>query len=965
MGTINITKCAGLQLAGNEFGLPEGSLVKADNVVLFEKDVIEPRPGITAWYQKTVASAYAADLFCYNDTLLVRDGTAGTIYETAGLTALSGTYTSPDSALCRIRGVEANQNFYFTSSAGVYRLDSTTGTPALAGGKKVLGFRTAATTGSSGFLADGYKVAYRAVIGFKDANGNLHLGPPSGRVFVTASGSSANTTLSIYIPTGLSTSYYYRLYRTEQIEATLDPGDEMNLVYERYFDATESGTNYYTTAITDSTTDEFRGTPLYTNPNSGDGILQSNEPPPFAKDMTWWNNRMWYANTKQPYRYYLDMIGTSGLDADGMDLTGPATVNLTFSNAGPTDTAGTVDVETSTSTLTIIIANTDLNDTVTLNGLVFTAKNAENTALREFNISGTATAAATSFVACVTATAALTGVVVATPNVGVVTIVAQIGYNNIAISSSDSDGLAISQATISGSTASQIETAAKELVKAINSYVISAARQSTYRAHYISGPDDLPGKIMIETVSLAATQFSVAIDSPIRADFNPDTTVSAGQTSDNETVPNRIYYSKLNQPEAVPLLNYFDVGSKNKPILRIIPLRDKLFVFKEDEGIYVVSGANDFRVDLLDDTVSVVAPETPAVVNNQIYFLARQGVCAASEGGVAVVSKPISPELLSTASTFRGTNRPSPFGAGWETKNLYCLWINIGSLASGSSYSYVYNTSQNVWTKWRVQDSPTARPVFCAMVNKYNDFMWYGVSNSGTIQIGRQVVNAPASAIDYFGETTPTLLSNCSNVTDLGNGISSATLTFSSAHGLNSTVDGGDVLYLGGYFLRVIAYTSTTVVTVAGPAAFTATAITAATGTIYRRVICDMQWAALTFGDIGSQKLFREVKVYMKDHRLYKARLRFQTEMASDTASDYITNAVPMNLDLEPYDFSATPSPELHDGRIAEHSRVLVPANKARAALLRVGFYLAEALVSFQIVGLSVTADVTSDRTRG
>lgn len=139
--------------------------------------------------------------------------------------------------------------------------------------------------------------------------------------------------------------------------------------------------------------------------------------------------------------------GTVTPTVTGIDTDDTVTIN---------GTALTAKRHYATGTVTIVIANTDVDDTVTIQGVVFTAKNAEDTANRQFNISGTATQAATSLVACITAAAGLSGVVTATSSSGVVTIRAATSGtagNAITLASSDADGLAVSGATLANATA--------------------------------------------------------------------------------------------------------------------------------------------------------------------------------------------------------------------------------------------------------------------------------------------------------------------------------------------------------------------------------------------------------------------------------------------------------------------------------------------------------------------------------
>lgn len=102
-----------------------------------------------------------------------------------------------------------------------------------------------------------------------------------------------------------------------------------------------------------------------------------------------------------------------------------------------------------TGTVTIVIANTDINDTVTIAGEEFVAKAGESVGDGQFDISGDATAAATSLVACIEGNATVSALLTASSALGVVTlraIDAGTGGNAITLVSSDADGLAVSGA---------------------------------------------------------------------------------------------------------------------------------------------------------------------------------------------------------------------------------------------------------------------------------------------------------------------------------------------------------------------------------------------------------------------------------------------------------------------------------------------------------------------------------------
>ena len=58
-------------------------------------------------------------------------------------------------------------------------------------------------------------------------------------------------------------------------------------------------------------------------------------------------------------------------------------------------------------------------------------------------------------------------------------------------------------------------------------------------------------------------------------------------------------------------MNYLDVGSADKDILRIIALRDSVFFLKED-GIWMLTGEDisTYRVSLFDNTAVLIGADT-------------------------------------------------------------------------------------------------------------------------------------------------------------------------------------------------------------------------------------------------------------------------------------------------------------------------------------------------------------------
>ena len=84
----------------------------------------------------------------------------------------------------------------------------------------------------------------------------------------------------------------------------------------------------------------------------------------------------------------------------------------------------------------------------------------------------------------------------------------------------------------------------------------------------ISGTDSSEKIDGIKQITyISPTQFSVNSTIKIAGTKGGVSLKNNVENSTNEEAKNRIYYSKYQQPEAVPILNYIDVGAKDKEIL--------------------------------------------------------------------------------------------------------------------------------------------------------------------------------------------------------------------------------------------------------------------------------------------------------------------------------------------------------------------------------------------------------------
>lgn len=193
---------------------------------------------------------------------------------------------------------------------------------------------TATNTGTSLSFSNGAQVAYRLTWLRTDANSNLIESSPTQFNTVTNNqGTTANVQVTSSIPSGITTSDSYRIYRSAQTATSgITPSDDMQLVYQAQVTNTDISNGYI--QVTDITPDSLRGTYLYTS-ISQQQISQANEPPPFCKDFCLFKGYSFYANVKTKQRLNLTILSVGS--PSGVQATDTLVI------AGTTYTADTVE----------------------------------------------------------------------------------------------------------------------------------------------------------------------------------------------------------------------------------------------------------------------------------------------------------------------------------------------------------------------------------------------------------------------------------------------------------------------------------------------------------------------------------------------------------------------------------------------------------------------------------------------
>jgi len=611
----------GLYTDANRLGaVPKGALRTADNVSL-------SRDGIAEKFRGNETSAIAGTVAGYIDktgvylNAVVMATDAGALKCQGVGSFQGGPFNRPDSDN-RVRFMEAGGSLFITTALGILKLDGHLLPPALSvanlslpGGLQKLPLSDLEwnLVTSGGFLADGYVAGYRAVLGYTDSKGRVVRGPPSGRAVVQNTTEPSGTSIvwgynagqaknvqhivklsGNFIPSSRADVFFVELYRTSQVLDGIDPGEEMQLVKRQYLTSTNVSNGFV--QVTDTLPDALRGATAYFA-QSQEGLINSNDPPPLARDVALFRNCALYFNTTDKHRLLLTVTAVGG-------------------SAG--------------------IAATDV---LTIAGSTYTAK------------------------------ASVLGI----PTNG--------------------DFVAYTAGTLT----QNIDLTARYLVMSIN----NRSGNSSVYAYYASGPNDPPGRIILEERGIGGSAFSAIASAHGSAYFPELPTSGTAIASDNGRRKNRLYISKVGQFEAVPPTSFVDVGAGEADGYRILALRDSVFILKAD-GIFRLTGDSpaNFRVEAFDTTAVLMAPESAVALANQVVGLFNQGVCAVSDGGgVQVLSRPIEGDLFSLFTSAPAQVKAQSWALAYETERRYELHLPSTAADTYPTQAYVFNLFTRAWSR--------------------------------------------------------------------------------------------------------------------------------------------------------------------------------------------------------------------------------------------------------------------------
>lgn len=753
----------GISIHGNALTLPSGTAKSAKNWKSVRDNVYTKVRGRAAYgtglpVQNIVQMLqYQDSLICHmgNDTIYYDSDGAGTFVQ------IAGAYTVPE-ADYKVQGLELQSNHYITTGAGIYKSDTLGNAYIATGAPKGLSFDLRIIN-STNWMTTGNTAAYRVVWSIEDANTNIVDGAPSERQEVTnGAGADRAVELRIYIPTDVTVNYYCKVYRSTQVAGT-PPEDfqlvyqaspsaaEIAVGILEFDDILADdwrGASLYTNTTQEgiakanerpplaNSITSFKGYTFFGNIENRQRLYTALISTASLTSGTSTVNFNDGTNTITFGCY--DFEKNIGTGVAGAADNGTGLIRITTTGAHSLATGACVDivdvggVPNATGDWSIIvIAGTTFDLVGSTWGGGYTSGGTVD--LRLNNLGATSAAAyGTNAMADNLATLIrvttdeLHGLTtgdyvriydtVGTTEANGTWEVTVIDTTNFDLVGSTFTNAWASGGTIDlyedygatprfilysttnqGTDAQNIDSTAKSLVRTINLCTTNAY----WDAYYNSISSDPVGKMEFTSQDLGADAFYLIANSTATGGcFSPNMPI-AGTTyvSTNDNFQHAVMWSKEDQPEAVPLINIKKLGSADDPILKIIGLRDSLFVIKTKDGVYRLTGESEtsWNWDEFDGTVECVQRNSIVKGENAIYMMSSSGYTKISDVGIEVIGRDTEKDDLKPvdAANFE-TN-----GYGWyyDAEKAYKIATYIDQDSTCNDILKEYNVFTLAWTQ--------------------------------------------------------------------------------------------------------------------------------------------------------------------------------------------------------------------------------------------------------------------------
>lgn len=641
----------------------------AENCVLSRQRMISNRRGFDYFTQGT--SALVDSMFEYQSQVIEHQADNTMWYGSAtsgSRTQYTGTFVPPSPY--RTDFAVGRGNLYFTSTMGVQKVDQYTHTPMQSGITKGLDVRVTTTGTGNGFMSPFSKAAYHVTWVRTDANNQLIQSDVSTRPIVT---NATQQSVGITSAAGTATA-------TTPLAHGFSTGDQILIAgadqpqYNGTFAIVSTGSTTFTYAVSGSPASPATSATNILTAGKAMNVLVSFTVPWDVQSGDFY--QIWRTVTNPAST--ADPGDTCYLVSKTLNVTA-AGGTITFTDTTPDSIlSGSLPLYTNATQQGALQGNSRppmCSSICTYKDYTLYANSAVDHQLVLNCL------AVINFIAGTSQLLLTNGTVTRTYTMNTV--------ENVATQT-------IQLFTGGSSNASNIEQTIRSTC-----HVINGDSSGLWYAEYTSGPNDNPGIFRIWARNpLSGAFWVLAGDATAGAQFSPVLPTSgASVISSNDYRGNRLFYSKFQAPDAVPILNTIDVGRLDQPILRVLAVRDACYIIKAD-GIFYLSGlVAPFSLIELDTTCHCIAPATAVALNNQVYLYSNQGVVKISTSGVTVVSFDIEPVMQGALLTYPNLAAVA-FGVAHESDRHYLLWLPTTTGDTYGTQCYVFHTFIQEWTSY-------------------------------------------------------------------------------------------------------------------------------------------------------------------------------------------------------------------------------------------------------------------------
>ena len=899
MATDLTLRAAGLYTDPNPHSdAPAGALRTADNVVIRRAGVLEPRPGFRPEGVEGSGRYVGLHVAPTGDTEEFYGQTPGALEDEDGAAvALAGEVTGAITQSGEYAGAPVARLYdrLYVPAVGAGVVAAVSDAAARASGLPRAGqpVITSTSTDVPAWLADDDAIAYRAVL-VNDVGDRILVGPPSGRTeYRNTTGATVYPVVRLSIGDAQA-GWQVQLYRSPAVGLGVTPSDEMYLCAEQQITAGNVLDQYIT--IRDTAETQDLGASLYTNATQ-DGALQENGRPPRAELTAAFNEMAFYGRVTEPHRLVLRF-----LEYPNVGTPDPTVINVTSGSAAFSLVAGEAPTVDSLGRYVV----TDPTGTILANGIEledYTWVLDESPATLSSNALNTNATLAVTLVDWI---ALDEDRVNPWTSYEIAALYPEARTTNLATGTLDASN----------------PFAALPLAAAFFENVTPDIRAiATSDSLIFERPTGVGGEI---AVRLPPRFASLIEATPPAHTTLAATGVTAGARNLPESVQyvseapqriNRVYYSKKQQPEHVPPVNFIDIGADSEPIIAMRATRRALFVFKTD-GIWTITGdtPETLRVEQIDSTARLLHPKAVAVGGDRVFAWTDAGVVMLSEGGIAAnLSAPaIEPDLRAIQVELQATTDPASgstlgcFLRYQDGEERLLLGVPASSAAASVASVYQYDMRTQAWTRWtsgrQYSDAATigGRVLFAGLDSNADGEVWRETLASDEAPHADETQTLSPGALTIVSQTATRVVVTGSFAVPVGSWV------FQGSPG--TPFRGVVTSYTGGSPSSMTITKLSGTLLAGGEVLFNVI--------VYEPVEQCIEWIAKTAQVPTVTKHWqRGVLTYESDRRMYDATLSFRSDMIHTPAS-------------------VTTEHTLQDDALPEDIPFLTTRDHARAAIL-------------------------------